>query len=669
MRSRYLIQLLPCILLCIVMRTSSAQEAALSDHHLTLTTRHADSAKAYLLIEIACRIGNEQPDSALKLLDQALILCHRTGYSWGIAKSLQVQGIILSHTGRFKQGIDKLMQLIYHCLATGAHQDLLLLGYNILGNIYQTQGKYKEAAFYYHQALKLPRELVPPPTAGLIYFNLSRLTNKLKQPRKAIYYLDQAEAISVKHNLYDLLCNITSDRGKIYAEMGTVDSAIYYLHKCRDMIREYGPEYKGMQDIEYVNLVYLADLWLQQGSIDSAGTCLKRLHEIKIPVVPLYWNKAYLTSGKFHLQSRNYKLAEHYLLKVLDSAQAIQANNELANTHMMLTHLYNKTGNCSKALHHLFEYVRLKDSLENTQIANTVHQLEVKYRTSQKDRELISQKLKISQQQNDVREKNIWIAAITTGLFLLAIISLSYYRKKQADHNLQAKEIEILHQQKQTMLQQQEIEQLKAMMKGEERERSRLARELHDGIGGMITAIKMNMGRVIRKEGPAIRSEALTEIMQMLEDTSSEVRKTAHNLMPDVLVRHALPDALTIFCDHIDEELPTELSCEGDFSLLDKATELMIYRTVQELIQNIIKHASATRAAIQLYIFEGRLSLTVEDNGTGFDASEQHHGFGLENLRYRIAALHGDLAITSDKNNSTIVHIEFDLDKLKQVHS
>src|SRR5690606_23937758 len=134
-----------------------------------------------------------------------------------------------------------------------------------------------------------------------------------------------------------------------------------------------------------------------------------------------------------------------------------------------------------------------------------------------------------------------------------------------------------------------------------------------------------------------IRSEALTEIMQMLEDTSSEVRKTAHNLMPDVLVRHALPDALTIFCDHIDEELPTELSCEGDFSLLDKATELMIYRTVQELIQNIIKHASATRAAIQLYIFEGRLSLTVEDNGTGFDASEQHHGFGLENLRYRIA--------------------------------
>ncbi len=668
MFSRLYISLLLSSMASMLVVTLPAQETNLSDSRLSITNYNYDSANAHFLIKTASRIGNEQPDSALILLDQALHLSHKSRYSWGIAKSLQLYGIVYSHTGRFELGITKLTQLIYYCFSTGDHTDLLLLGYNIIGNIYQTQGKYREAAYYYHQALKLPKEFVPPSTEALIYYNLSRLTNKLKQPNKALYYLDKSETISTNHKIYDLLCSINSDKGEIYAEIGKTDSAIYYLHKGRDMINKYGPTYGGLQEIEYVNLVYLADLWLQHGNIDSARVCIQRLHEIKIPVVPLYWNKAYLTSGKFHLQSGNYKQAEYYLLKVLDSAQAIQANNELANTHMTLTQMYHKTGHCNKALHHLLEYVRLKDSLENTQVANTVHQLEVKYRTSEKDRELISQKLKISQQQNDVREKNIWIAGITTGLFVLAIVSFSYYKKRQANHFLQLKEIEILHQQKQTILQQQEIEGLKAMMKGEEQERGRIARELHDGIGGMITAIKMNMGRVLRKKELAAGSDSLNVIMQMLEDTSSEVRKTAHNLMPEVLVRHALPEALAIFCDHLHEELPTDLSCEGDFTLLDKATELMLYRMVQELIQNILKHASATRAAIQLYIFEGRLSLTVEDNGTGFDTSEQHHGFGLENLRYRIAALHGELAITSDRNNSTIVHIEFELDKLKQVN-
>src|SRR5690606_4014938 len=193
----------------------------------------------------------------------------------------------------------------------------------------------------------------------------------------------------------------------------------------------------------------------------------------------------------------------------------------------------------------------------------------------------------------------------------------------------------------------------------------RLARELHDGIGGMLTAMKMNLSTARRKAPELTLNPSLTELMHMLEDTSSEVRKTAHNLMPDVLVQHALPEALMIFCNHIHKELETELSCQGDFTQLDKATELMLYRMVQELMQNVLKHASATRASIELIIYEGKLLLTVEDNGIGFDANEENKGFGLQNLRYRVAALQGKISITSEKNSSTIVHLEFDLEKLK----
>ncbi len=623
---------------------------------------NGDSGEVKSLIYVAGQLlGDPQSDSALLILERSLSLSNQIGYSWGIAKSLQLSGIIYSHAGRFEQGIEKLRQLIYHCLTTGRHTDLLTLGYNIIGNIYQTQGKYQEAAYYYHQTLRLPKEHVTESTIALIYVNLSRLTHKMKQPRKALYYMNRAEAIAQKKKHYDLLCTINSYRGRVYTDMNLPDSAMYYLHESMRIMAEHGTRYHDdLLDIEYVNMVYLAEHWLQQKNLDSANICIKRLHEITIPIVPLYKNKAYLITGKFHLQSGSYKSAEHYLLMALDSVQSTHANNDLANIHMTLTNLYQATGNCSKALLHNLDYIRIKDSLENEKVTSNVHQLEVRYRTSEKDRELIHQKLEISRQQNDMRGKNLWMAIITSGMIVLVIISAALYKKRQADRRLQQKEL-------QTLQQAQEIAQLKAMMKGEERERGRLARELHDGIGGMLTAITLNLSAATRKNPELSGYSSLTELMHMLEDTGSEIRKTAHNLMPDVLVKHSLPEALMIFCAHIHEELPTELSCEGDFSQLDKASELMLYRMAQELIQNIIKHASATRAAIQLYIYEGILSLTVEDNGAGFDTDQEHNGFGLENLRYRIAALQGEISITSDKNRSTIIHLEFELEKLKKV--
>jgi signal transduction histidine kinase len=635
------------------------------DKRVDTAQGETDTTEIYRMLYTAGPLGSRYPDSALGLLEQALRASYKQRYSYGIAKSLQLSGIVYSHTGRFQQGIAQMRRLIYYCLTTGEHKDLLALGYNIIGNIYFTQGKYEDAAYYYHQTLLMPREHIPSSTVALIYCNLSRLTQKLNQPRKALSYLDRAEPIATVNKNYDLICIINTNRGMIYAENGEIDSAILYLHKAKDLIGEYSKLYKNLQDIEYTNLVFLADLWLQRGALDSAGVCLKRIHEITTPVVPQYWNKASLISGKFYLKSGNYKRAEYFLKKALDSMAITNANGDLPNIHQALSDLYSATGDFRKALQHNKNYIRLKDSLENERITNNVLQLEVLYRTAEKDKELIRQKMEIARQQSDVREKNLWIAIITSGMIVLIIVSAGLYKKRQTDRRLQLKEIQILRHQQETMEQAQEIERLKAMMKGEERERSRLARELHDGIGGMITAIKMSLGAARRVEPGLAQSQSLKEITRMLKDTGAEIRKTAHNLMPDVLVRNSLPEALMIFCTNIHQQLPTELSCQGDFSQLDKATELMLYRMTQELVQNILKHASATRASIELVVHENKLILTVEDNGTGFDTSRESSGFGLQNLRYRVAALQGNISIISEKNQGTIIHIEFELEKLR----
>ncbi len=663
---RYIILLLVAILLGSDKRLNAQITLRQSAVEQAKGEFESDSAALYQYLSIAASIGNEQPDSALIMLDHARWQSSQIGYSFGVAKSHQLSGIIYSHTGRYEQGIEQLMRLIYYCLTTGKHTDILAVGYNILGNIYQTQGKYDEAAYYYHQTLQIPYSQLNPSTKALIYVNLSTLTQKLKQPRKALYYLEQAEITATQNNHYDLLSIINSNRGMIYGAMKQTDSAIFYLRKAKNLIDEHKDLYRGkLEDIEYTCMVYMADIWLQKNNLDSVKVCIDRINEITIPVVPLYWNKANLAIGKYYTRVGEFKLAENYLLIALDSMQSSHANNDLSNVHMALTQLYDTIGKYENALRHSLQYIRLKDTLENEQISEMVHQLEVRYRTAEKDKELISQSLMISRQENDARKKNIWFTMISAGLIVSGIVSISLFAKRKADRRLQQKEIQILRQQQQAMLQAQEIDRLKAMMKGEEQERGRLARELHDGIGGMLTAMKMNLSTARRIAPELAANSSLTDLMHMLEDTSSEVRKTAHNLMPDVLVQHALPEALVIFCNHIHKELETELSCQGDFSQLDKATELMLYRMVQELIQNVLKHASATRASIELIIYQGRLLLTVEDNGAGFNTDDENDGFGLQNLRYRIAALQGKITINSNKNTGTSVHLEFDLEKLK----
>jgi signal transduction histidine kinase len=252
-------------------------------------------------------------------------------------------------------------------------------------------------------------------------------------------------------------------------------------------------------------------------------------------------------------------------------------------------------------------------------------------------------------------------------MVVLVIVSAALYKKRQADRRLQQKEIHILKQQQEAMQREQEIERLKAMMKGEEQGRTRLARELHDGIGGMLTAIKMNLSAARKKYPELARFDPLTEITFMLEDTGAEIRKTAHNLMPDVLVRKRLPEALMIYCEQITahDQLQIDLQFHGAFDQLTKATELMLYRIIQELLQNILKHANATHAVVQLREYEGKLSLTVEDNGEGFDTEAQSGGFGLLNLRYRVAALQGHISIMSAKGRHTTIHLEFELENLK----
>lgn len=199
-------------------------------------------------------------------------------------------------------------------------------------------------------------------------------------------------------------------------------------------------------------------------------------------------------------------------------------------------------------------------------------------------------------------------------------------------------------------------------MQGEEQERSRLAKDLHDGLGGMLSGIKFSLqhtkGNVLlNDEGQA----AFEKSIVMLDQSINEMRRVAHNMMPESLLKFGLSKALTDFCHDMQQSSQLSISCHLlEVDKLPKGEAISVYRIVQELVNNILKHAHATEALIQVTRHDDVLSITVEDNGRGMQQqNEAAAGMGWNNIRSRVHFLKGQIDVQSTPEAGTSVHIEW----------
>ncbi len=206
------------------------------------------------------------------------------------------------------------------------------------------------------------------------------------------------------------------------------------------------------------------------------------------------------------------------------------------------------------------------------------------------------------------------------------------------------------------------------MIKGEEKERTRMAREIHDGIMVQFSTIKMKMKSVPESYKNLdctayLCTDYYRQLVDQMEDATRDLRSTAHNLMPDMLLQGGLEDAVLYFCNSIkrDTSLEIEFQKHGVLPPLDKEYELSVYRIIQELLQNAIKHANASYILVQLAILsDNLLTLTIEDNGKGFDTTKDIKGMGLVSIKNRLRVMNGFIDINSREGHGTSIHIEFD---------
>ncbi|XZF16236.1 sensor histidine kinase [Chitinophagaceae bacterium MMS25-I14] len=282
---------------------------------------------------------------------------------------------------------------------------------------------------------------------------------------------------------------------------------------------------------------------------------------------------------------------------------------------------------------------------------------------AEKDRQIVQQQLALTRRESKAREKNTWIAAIAICAVFLSVLMVLLYRNSKHKQQLQARQI-------QTMRQEQEINNLTATIEGEEKERTRLGRELHDGVMVQLSTAIMNVKTLPERyrqlsSSEYVHTDYYRQIIVQMEEVAKELRFAAHNLMPGMLLQSGLAEAIFYFCNAIQKNTGVEFSLQlyGTLPALPKEAELSIYRIMQELVQNIIKHAKASNVIVQLSCPEGSiLAITVEDNGTGFNTrgAAATNGMGLSNIESRTKALGGVFDLYSEKGNGTTVHIEFD---------
>jgi len=241
-----------------------------------------------------------------------------------------------------------------------------------------------------------------------------------------------------------------------------------------------------------------------------------------------------------------------------------------------------------------------------------------------------------------------------SAFLIISLLTYRTYAQKQKLQQQRINELETLQQ----------LTATEAVLKGEEQERTRLAKDLHDGLGGMLSGIKYSFNTM---KGNLImtpeNSQAFERSMDMLDSSIKEMRRVAHNMMPEALVKFGLDTALKDFCNDVNQSGALQVSYQSlglENVEIEQTAAITVYRIVQELINNTMKHAAAKTAIVQVTKSDGHLSVTVEDDGKGFDTAilKRAHGIGWSNIQNRVEFLKGNLDVQSSEEKGTSVFIE-----------
>jgi len=301
--------------------------------------------------------------------------------------------------------------------------------------------------------------------------------------------------------------------------------------------------------------------------------------------------------------------------------------------------------NYKNAFDYLSRSSQLKDSVFNESNKRHINYLESLYQSEKKDSE-------IKQLEAGKRIRNIILISLAALLVLLVVSGFFFISNLKQRRLVVEQLVKQLEQEKQ-------LTATHALLDGETSERVRLSRDLHDGLGGMLSVVKIKIANM--KGNVTIPEEyvgVFNSALEMLDGSIRELRRVAHNLMPESLMKYGLNPAITDFCNSVNT---IKYHFFGSERRLDEKLEIAIYRIVHELVNNALKHANANQINVQLIMDVDRVSIIVQDDGIGFDPKSANvfESSGLKNIESRVASFKGRMDLFSAPEKGTEVTVEF----------
>jgi len=566
-------------------------------------------------------IFNVFPQSARQLIDSARFY-----------KNNNYSKVISLSASAYKQAVEKKQTAL-----AGESAFLHGAGLYLAGNLDETLRWYFEAERKY-TAIK--------DTAGLaeLYCDMCVFYVKLKKFQQADEVSKKAIAYSKALKNDSWLSTAINNRGLMFMDKGDIKSAISSFKSSYALYKKLNDKTGMAYSLDYLSSALSArnlfaeslsalneSIKLREGLGDKTGKAI-----------------AINNIGELYLKEKKPAEAAPYFIEAIKQAHALDYPDLEVYSYSMLAQTYRLQGKYREAYDTQSKYVELNQKLQDKKGLKTIEEMQTRYDANKKEQQNKLLKAQNNEQLVTLSRNRIGIYSLLAITILSAILFYLLYNKYKLKQQAKFRE---------AMLEEQRL-RTQGIMDAEENERQRLARELHDGIGQQLCAVR----RQVESDG-----KNGDDTLKMLDESIKEVRDLSHSMMPPSLLNKSLKQAIEGYIGRVNNEgsLTIETEWVNAANLdLDKTTTLMIYRSIQEIISNIFKHAKATSVHIELVNHETELSIVVYDNGIGFDKEkllQNGQGLGLKNIQSRIGYIGGEVQIDTMPGKGVTYVIELPL--------
>jgi two-component system, NarL family, sensor kinase len=593
----------------------------------------------------------QNDSAAMVLINQFIVLADSLQDPKKQAKGHYNKGEILSGYLRF---IDAQEEYLVSLSFYYALKDTfgIMANYNAIGTTYLRQAQYDSASVYFLRAMAIYELKGQTGSLGILYSNLSDVYLELGQYETALEYLDKAVDLYNKNPNDYQMAKCFSSYGRVYDLEKEYAKAMEYYQKSMEI------------SIRIKDTIGICHLYNNMAMIYQANKDYKRAYEFFSKALEGYTQKKYnrgiavvlKNMGVLFYVQGKYKEAIDYHERMITIAEKYNLNDYLFTAYKNLSYYWMELGNFKKAYQYHVRYTDLKDSIFNIEKTKVINDLTMKYEKQKDDAKILELKNANLQKDLDLRKSTIQRNAyMYTGLAVVALtlFILLYFRQKTKKDKIIANQmIRQLEEEKKLMA-------AKLLVEGQEEERKRIATELHDGLGVLLSATRMQFSSI--KDTSPENKPLIDRATQLLEQAVGDVRKISHNMMPGLLTKLGLFEAVEDLIDKLNESRQIRAVCEIEANLarIPENNEIMLYRIVQELVNNTLKHAEASNISIHIGSVDGKLEIRYSDDGKGFIVEKmlESQSIGLKSIQSRVSFLNGLLEIQSSPGSGTRYYI------------